>query len=106
MASLPVCPAVSPSVHSPVRLMIYPTVCLSGLHQGLLLTVTGDCSCLVCSKSVKVSSCMVTDYINKQGICFADHDRTTTMLIMLCKYGHIVMIEPVKSSSFCYGSTI
>ena len=91
MASLAVCPPVFPSVHSPVCLMIYPTVCLSGLHQGLLLTVTGDYSCLVCSKSVKVS-CMVTDYINKQGICFANHDRTTTTDIMLCKYGHIVMI--------------
>ena len=28
-------------------------ICLSGLHRGLLLTVTGDCTCLVVSASVK-----------------------------------------------------
>ena len=48
---LSVCPPVSPSVHSAVCLTInltfIPSIQLSGLHQGLFLTGTGDCSCLV-----------------------------------------------------------
>ena len=47
-----ICPLVCPSVHSSVCLtinliVIHPSKGLSGLHWGLLLTVTGNCSCLV-----------------------------------------------------------
>ena len=52
---LPVClssglsiwPFISLCDHQADLLYICPTVCLSGLHRGLLHTVTGDCSCLV-----------------------------------------------------------
>ena len=52
-ASLSVCPPVSSfsslsDQQSDFR-SICPTVCLSGLHRSLLLTVTGDYSCLVYS---------------------------------------------------------
>ena len=44
---LPICPFISLSDHQADLCSICPTVCLSGLHRGLLLAITGDCRCLV-----------------------------------------------------------
>ena len=47
--TVPPCPPVSPSVHSSycliINLTFAPSVHLSGFHRGLLLTVTGYCTC-------------------------------------------------------------
>ena len=46
-SDLSICPFISLSVHQADFSSSCPTVCLPGLHRGLLLTVTGDSSCLV-----------------------------------------------------------
>ena len=55
----PVCLSVLWSAHLSIHQFVWPSVwqllhpsnCLSGLHRGLLLTVTDDCSCLVHSRN-------------------------------------------------------
>ena len=51
-----VCLSVLRSVHVAIHQFVWPSIwpsfhpsiCLSALHRGLLLTVTSDCSCLLC----------------------------------------------------------
>ena len=51
-----ICPLISLTDHQPDLRSICPTIGLSGLHRSQLLTVTGDCSCLVAFDQINWAS--------------------------------------------------
>ena len=61
-SGLSICPFIRLSDHQVDPCSICPTVCLSSRHRSLLLTVTGNCSCLVFYYFIIISITVIVFY--------------------------------------------